>query len=680
MRMQRRWLGWMVVGLAACGGGAASPGPTGAPVTAAGVRGATGCHVRSVLAVAPVARGNANNREGSAVVLGHLGKKSVAFVADEDARSIIAVDIETKAELARTKLAGAPSAMVGDADGSLLVLLRDRGEVVALEADDESGRLTPRCAAGAPGDAIGIARNGSTVAITGGFSRTLAILDARTLATSRTVDVPREPRSVVLSDDGASAFVSHAVGSALSHVDLRTGKATTIPMRGADRRVAMVRRLQKMQMEALRKQKGTASAALLRQLEAGDNADTAGQLTRPSCQGFALTRAMDGRLVAPQVFVDPGDPDQNPDGYGDPNTPTESPSVAVVDEATRQAVPASLLVRERNQLVDPRDGRPECLLPRAAAVDPKTGSLLVTCFGIDTLVAYDAASPTPVASERKRWIVGSGPVGVAVDSQGGRAVVWSQFDRTLSVVSLDLTPTDERSSRPPLAPRIALGALPPTERPTPEYALGRILFHAASDVRIAQDGRACASCHPDGRDDAITWATPEGPRRSIMLAGRIQKSAPYSWNGTAPDLHTHISHTFERLGGTGLRSIELDALGEYITHLAAPAALHADEAKVARGDALFHAKEAGCATCHQDQAQLADGAVHNVKSRAKSDRGDAFDTPSLHLIGGTGPWFHDGRYATLRDLIRGSDGTMGHTKHISNESDLEALEAYLRTR
>ncbi len=677
MRMQRRWLGWMVVGLAACGGGAATP--AGAPKTAAGTHGASGCHVRSLLA--PVAAdAPSTSAAGSAVVLARLGKKSVAFVADEDARSVIAVDVDAKTELARTRLAGAPSAMVADADGSLLVLLRDRGEVVALEADDESGALAVRCTAAAPGDAVGIARSGGVVAITGGFSRSLAVLDARTLSTSRTVDLPREPRALVLSDDGAGAFVSHAVGSTLSHVDLRTGKTTPIAMRGADHRFARMRKIQKLQIEALRKRKDLASAALLRQIEAADANDATGQLTRPSCQGFALTRALEGRLVAPQVFVDPGDPEQNPDGYGDPNTPTESPSVAVIDEATRQPVPASLLVRERNQLVDPRDGRPECLLPRAAAVDPKTGALLVTCFGIDTLVAYDAASPTPVASERKRWIVGSGPVGVAVDSRAGRAVVWSQFDRTLSVVGLDLTPTDERSSRPPLAPRIALGALPPGERPTPEYALGRILFHAASDVRIAQDGRACASCHPDGRDDAITWATPEGPRRSIMLAGRIQKSAPYSWNGTAPDLHTHISHTFERLGGTGLRSIELDALGEYITHLSAPAPLRADEAKVARGDALFHAKEAGCATCHRDHGQLADGAVHDVKSRAKSDRGDAFDTPSLHLIGGTGPWFHDGRYATLRDLIRGSDGTMGHTKHLSNEGDLEALEAYLRTR
>ena len=57
----------------------------------------------------------------------------------------------------------------------------------------------------------------------------------------------------------------------------------------------------------------------------------------------------------------------------------------------------------------------------------------------------------------------------------------------------------------------------------------------------------------------------------------------------------------------------------------------------------------------------------------------AFDTPSLRYVGGTGPWFHDGRYKTMHDLLVKSDGKMGHTKHLSEE-DLDALEAYLAAR
>jgi cytochrome c peroxidase len=67
-----------------------------------------------------------------------------------------------------------------------------------------------------------------------------------------------------------------------------------------------------------------------------------------------------------------------------------------------------------------------------------------------------------------------------------------------------------------------------------------------------------------------------------------------------------------------------------------------------------------------------------VKSKAKADQSSVFNTPSLRFVGGTGPYFHDGRYKTLRALLTSTDGTMGHTKHLSPD-DLDALEAYLRT-
>ncbi|MCA9591385.1 MAG: c-type cytochrome, partial [Myxococcales bacterium] len=179
------------------------------------------------------------------------------------------------------------------------------------------------------------------------------------------------------------------------------------------------------------------------------------------------------------------------------------------------------------------------------------------------------------------------------------------------------------------------------------------------------------------RDDAITWATPEGPRRSIMLAGRVATTAPYSWNGNEHTIHNHLANTFDRLSGKGLRSVELDALVAYLTHMPAPQNDPQDATKVARGREIFASAEAGCASCHEGK-NLTDGALHDVKSKHKADKGTKFNTPSLHLVGGTGPYFHDGRYKTLKDLLRGVDGTMGKTKHLSS-NDLDSLEAYLRT-
>ncbi len=106
---------------------------------------------------------------------------------------------------------------------------------------------------------------------------------------------------------------------------------------------------------------------------------------------------------------------------------------------------------------------------------------------------------------------------------------------------------------------------------TSPRARGRSLFFATADARISGDGRACASCHPDGRDDALTWATPLGPRQTPMLAGRLDGTAPYGWNGDAPSIAAHLRRTFARLKGSGLAGDDLDALLAYVATLAPPA-------------------------------------------------------------------------------------------------------------
>jgi mono/diheme cytochrome c family protein len=396
------------------------------------------------------------------------------------------------------------------------------------------------------------------------------------------------------------------------------------------------------------------------------------------CQGFPMVKSVEpkGRILAPQILVDPGDPENRAQGYGDANQPTEVANVAVIDAGTRRLVNASVgRVPDQHFFGgDPREPvAGECLLPRSAAVDDASGTLLVTCLGIDSVVAYDAASANPVSIEKARWDVGSGPTGIAVDGAKRRAVVWSQFERSLEIISLDSMGEEPKSSKK--HDRIAIK---PMSEPLPlAFVLGRQIYHAVGDARISNDGRACASCHPDGRDDAITWATPEGPRRTIMLAGRIAGTEPLAWNGTSKDLRDHLGHTFERLNGQGLRNVELEALVAYLEALPTPPKDGAENvALVSKGKEIFHSEKAECGTCHHEGGT--DNKVHDLGSKAKADRKAGFNTPSLSYLGGRGQFFHDGRFETLRDLLVQSDGMMGHTKHLKPE-ELDALEAYLRT-
>ncbi len=690
---RRRWIDVSVIGaagaLGACGGkGAWSGGPSGAtphaaPGVVADAKGSAGCSAPSAAAAM------AKSASSSTVALARVAGKRVAYVADEDARAILTIDLDTQKQIAETPLDGTPAQVWVASDGRVLATLRDKSELVALAAAAPEAPLTRLCSVATPAEPIAIAStpDDALVLVASGWGQRLTAFDVRSLAVAFEAKLPREPRSLVVADDGKTAFVSHAVGSIVSAVDLGGPKHESheIAMRGFDMGQLRAVKQQRESLRLMRERAATTAsgsdgaAPMLSEMEKQLQQFERG---RPTCQGFALAKsaAVSGRIFAPEVVVDPGDLDQRPDGYGDEQAPTEAPAVAVIDEAARAPLLSSITIA-RNALqfgrrADARDARPECLLPRAATVDEKTKSLLVTCFGIDAVVAYDATAANPLVAERRRWTVGSGPTGVAVDTEKHRAVVWSQFDRTLSTFAiLDDEVVDEKT-KPLTVQKTA--ATPLREKLPAEYALGRILFHAAGDARIAADGRACASCHPDGRDDAITWATPEGPRRSIMLAGRATASAPYSWNGNEASLHGHLGNTFERLSGKGVRSIELDALVTYISQMPAPPRAAApDKAKADRGREIFTSREAGCATCHAG-ASFTDGRNHDVGSKHGADRGASFNTPSLRFVGRTAPYFHDGRYANLRDLLTKSDGKMGHTKHLSN-ADLEALETYLET-
>jgi mono/diheme cytochrome c family protein len=333
--------------------------------------------------------------------------------------------------------------------------------------------------------------------------------------------------------------------------------------------------------------------------------------------------------------------------------------VGVLDESSGKPVVGSLVAEEHD---DPK--LPPCLLPRAAAVSGD--SLYVACMGIDAVVEYDASKAGSGTPERRRWSVPSGPTGIAV--HGSRAVVWSQFGEEATLLSLV---GDAKS--PPV--RVPVGRLPHTMEDD-QIALGRALFHASSDKRISSDGRACASCHPNGRDDGLVWSTPGGPRQTPMLAGRLPDTAPYGWDGAGSDVAHHLGHTFERLEGQGLPPHELAALEHYVTTLPGPTVHPTPEGQLAHGREVFFS--AGCGSCHSVESAFTDGKSHDVGSRAPADAVTAFDTPSLRFVSGTAPYLHDGRYPTLRALLASEDGPMGAARDRPAE-ELFALEAFVRS-
>lgn len=204
------------------------------------------------------------------------------------------------------------------------------------------------------------------------------------------------------------------------------------------------------------------------------------------------------------------------------------------------------------------------------------------------------------------------------------------------------------------------------------YDSGRGLFH-----RQTPSGLACASCHPEGRDDGLVWQfQDEGLRRTQNLAGSILSRAPYHWTGDQADLPTLMDDVFSiRMAGATPTRSEHRSLGPFLDRVPAPAPTAAvDPDAAARGKAVFDAPEVGCNACHS-------GALLSTKAIVDVGTGGKFKVPSLIGVSARAPFLHNGCAATLKDRFDaycGGGDLHGKTSSLTPQQ-LDDLVAYLET-
>jgi mono/diheme cytochrome c family protein len=581
----------------------------------------------------PIIVWGSSSLRGSPIQLGEVDGRSFAWVADSDDKRIRAIDMEKLEEESSIDLGGTPSEMVMLEDGSIVAALRDTNEIVRIG----HGAVRARLAVAVEPIGLALTPDARTLLVTSGWSHTLTVVDVLPFTRRYTLDLAKEPRAVVVAD--WSAWIAHATGSTLERVEISTGT------------------VKKLELEGWRESFG--------------HHGWVGQSAAPAVQGFALA-VTDGdhpTLFVPRVlaqtfrFSFEDDDGMQGDSYGGGDAfPPESLDVARVDG--KHAVPELESLVLRAGFDDTH-----CILPRAALA--KGERLFVACLGTDSVVELDGGFPAPHHAEIRRTKVPPGPLGLAVDDKHDSLVVWSAFARELSVIPLSRT--DDDSTALPIV-SLAKAARDPM------LVRGKLLFHSTTDDRISTDGRGCASCHIDGREDGLVWQTSEGPRQTPMLAGRLDKTAPYGWRGQELTVEEHLkAKSFKRLGGKGLPPDDVAALLAYVRSIPVPEEKKIDPALVLRGEAIFNSEKTQCAECHGRDGVTPDGLDHNVRSWSAGDVRALFDTPSLRAVAHTAPYFHDGRYQTLGQLLRSVDGTMGHTKQLTPE-ELEALETYVRTR
>jgi cytochrome c peroxidase len=185
---------------------------------------------------------------------------------------------------------------------------------------------------------------------------------------------------------------------------------------------------------------------------------------------------------------------------------------------------------------------------------------------------------------------------------------------------------------------------------------------------------ACASCHPDGRADGLTWKIEKNQLQTPVLAGRVVGTHPFKWDGGDKDLATSLTTTMKRLGGSGLDAGQTANLTAYLEALPRPATPTRDPGAVARGKQMFEG-DLGCRGCH-DGASYTDRQLHEFSGSTLAEA----KTPSLIGLATSAPYYHDGSAPSLEALLRdrGNVHGMADTAKLTDRQVAD-LSAFLDT-
>jgi len=234
---------------------------------------------------------------------------------------------------------------------------------------------------------------------------------------------------------------------------------------------------------------------------------------------------------------------------------------------------------------------------------------------------------------------GQGPRALAV--LGPKVYVAEYYTDSLSVVDVNTDPV-----------RVAAVALAPQQTLTAERR-GDMLFN---DAHLCfQKWQSCASCHPDGRADALNWdllndgiGNPKNTK-SMLLS---HQTPPAMITAARPTAESAVRAGFQHILFAVPEEDDAGAIDQYLSSLEPLPSPHLVDGQLspaaARGKAVF--SRAHCAACHAGEL-LTDKHQYDVGTADGLDEGVQFDTPSLVEAWRTAPYLYDGRAATVREVV-----------------------------
>ena len=370
-------------------------------------------------------------------------------------------------------------------------------------------------------------------------------------------------------------------------------------------------------------------------------------------------------------------------------------------ESQTRAVASQIDLSANTATLDRRIDFNDRDLAQAMAFTPLGHAFVVALEGSNSIQVWDANTRDQISE----LDVGRAPAGLAFTEDGRRLFVHNFLDRSVTVVNTEGLLRGVSNQPIPIA----------TISTVAEETLGRAvlrgkrIFYNASDPRMNLDGYiSCASCHLDGGSDGMVWDRTqfgEGLRNTIDLRGRAGTNGGFvHWTANFDEIQDFEHDMRNGFGGTGFMSDsdfqsgtradplgdakagvsrELDDLAAYLSSLDRypDSPYKGDDGLLTAGGLAGKRvfEEKSCAACHSG-VDFSDDGTHDVGTiDASSGQGSGaaltgINTPTLKGLWLSAPYLHNGKHATLTDVL--SDPTHMGSELTSDEKRL--LVEYLR--
>jgi YVTN family beta-propeller protein len=596
------------------------------------------------------------------------------YVTEKDAYALAIIDLKEKNSLKRIALPSAPTGLCLSPDKLSLYVTCAAPQGSVCLVDMRQGIITDTIRVGYGARGPCVAPDGRRLYVCNQFSHDLSLVDLIQKQECARIPCSREPYAAAITADGQSVFVSNRLPAGLSNTATTAAVVTVIDTKShATKSITLLN--------------GTTCMGNICSGPNGKYIFTVAKLARymmPTTQlerGWMNTNALIVIDVKNKRYINTVLLDDIDLGGADPY------AVAVSADGAKLYV--SHAGSQQLSMIN-LPGLIERLL--SLPLDKETrdrliaeGKLTNANSELNSLIAQDVPNDLGFLKDIRCRInlPGDGPRGIAVVGEDVYCALY--FSDTIAcfkgLAKLDTAQQAGRKDQVADWRDTSIIRLGPAPILTAERQ-GEIYFNDASVC--FQNWLSCATCHPDGRIDALNWDLLDdglgNPKncKSLLLAHATTPSLSLGIHGNfSKAVRKRINH--QLFSAQLLREPEdLAALEAYLRSLKpipSPYLLNGQLSERAKtGQNLFAAEHVGCSVCHPAPLYT-DRQKHNVNSKGKYDRQDEFDTPSLVECWRTYPYLHDGSYLTVKELL--TKGGHGDLKNKLRETEIDALVEFV---